>query len=227
MNLLALETSTDLASVALSHGDHIECLEQASVRQHAQQLLPMIQCLLEKTALTLSELDGIVFDSGPGSFTGLRIACSMAKALAYAHDLPIYGVSSLDAIAHQARLQMTALAQSTGIVAMLDARMHEVYWAYYPPESTRPAHEIVVTPASAVSVPEGCEIVLAGVGLAVYDAQWSIAFNVAIQQHYTIAPSAKALIEWVQLGGSPKMRAADALPIYVRNTVTQAGGPHG
>ncbi len=227
MNLLALDTSTDMASVALSHGEQMDSLEQSSVRQHAQQILPMIQHLLDQARLSLSRLDGIVFDSGPGSFTGLRIACSIAKALAYAHDLPIYSVSSLDAIAYQARLHMTALQESTGILAILDARMNEVYWAYYPPESRRPEREISVTPAALVEVPEGCKVVLAGVGLETYDAQWSIAVKAATQQHYAIAPSAKALIELVQLGGGAKMRVADALPIYVRNTVTQTGGPHG
>jgi tRNA threonylcarbamoyladenosine biosynthesis protein TsaB len=227
MNLLALDTSTDFASVALSHGEHLNSLEQSSVRQHAQQLLPMIQQLLDQAELSLSRLDGIVFDSGPGSFTGLRIACSMAKALAYAHDLPVYSVSSLDAIAYQARLQMASEQQSIGIVAILDARMNEVYWAYYPPDSLRSENGMSVTPASLVSVPEGCRFVVAGLGLDTHESQWSAAFKTASQAYYPIAPSAKALIERVQLGGIPMMHAADVLPIYVRNTVTQTGGPHG
>lgn len=101
--LLAIDASTDQASVALLINGVSISEEQGSQRTHAQILLPMIDKLLTEANSSLNQLDGIVFGCGPGSFTGLRIACSMAKGLAYAHDLPLIPVSSLAAIAWTAR----------------------------------------------------------------------------------------------------------------------------
>ncbi|MCX7118694.1 MAG: tRNA (adenosine(37)-N6)-threonylcarbamoyltransferase complex dimerization subunit type 1 TsaB, partial [Legionellales bacterium] len=148
MNLLAIDTSTEIASVALSLGTAIHSLEQIGVRQHAQHLLPMIQSLMQEQSLQWSALQGIVFDAGPGSFTGLRIACSIAKALAYAHDLPVFGVSSMQAIAFQARAQQA----DCGVLACVDARMQEIYWAYYPPDEVLSQADIRVDPVHAVQI---------------------------------------------------------------------------
>ena len=102
MNLLAIDTSTEHATVAVTAHGELFSEEQGSMRQHAQFLLPMVERMLGLAGLSLTQLDGIVFGRGPGSFTGLRIACSVAKGLAYAHDLPLYPVSSLAAIAYEA-----------------------------------------------------------------------------------------------------------------------------
>lgn len=222
MNLLALDTSTDKASVAVSQGTVIRSLEQNSIRQHAQQLLPMVQTLLQDTGQSLAELDGIVFGSGPGSFTGLRIACSIAKGLAYAHNLPMFGVCSLDAIAHQ-----VTTAAHQGILAILDARMQEVYWAYYPPGSKVPDLEVRVTSPESVTLPVDQEVVMAGWGLDAYQMQWSPAVTAAVIEQIVVAPSAESLIQLVQLGHIPSTSIADALPIYVRNQVAQIGAKHG
>ena len=104
MKLLAIDTSTERASVALAVGQEIQSREHLAQRQHAQFLLPVIDELLSEAGLTISQLDGIVFGRGPGSFTGLRIACSIVKGLAYAHDLAVYPVSSLLTIANDAFL---------------------------------------------------------------------------------------------------------------------------
>ena len=95
MKLLAIDTSTEIASVALMIGNELTCEEQGSQKTHAQLLLPMIDKLMVDAGLQLNQLDGIIFGCGPGSFTGLRIACSIAKGLAYAHDLGLIPVSSL------------------------------------------------------------------------------------------------------------------------------------
>src|ERR1700733_12183845 len=102
MNLLAIDTSTTRASLAINLGGEILSKEQDAQHSHARLLLPMIEQLLAEAQLTINQLDGIVYGCGPGSFTGLRIACSIAKGLAYAHDLPLFPVSSLAAIAHKA-----------------------------------------------------------------------------------------------------------------------------
>ncbi|PJD93332.1 MAG: tRNA (adenosine(37)-N6)-threonylcarbamoyltransferase complex dimerization subunit type 1 TsaB [Legionella sp.] len=226
MNLLALDTSTEMATVALAVEGTIQSLEQNSVREHAKHLLPMIQTLLQTANTSWAALDGIVFGSGPGSFTGLRIACSIAKALAYTHSLPLFGVSSMDAIAHQTRMMLKSHASSKGILAILDARMQEVYWAYYPP-GVKMATEIQVGSPHTVTVPENQPFVLAGWGLEAYQTQWSEALCAGITSQYSIAPNAHALIELVQTGEISATSAAKALPLYVRDQVAHIGEKRG
>ena len=105
MKLLAIDTSTEVASVAVLLDEAIFCTELESQKTQAQLLLPMIDKLMIDTGIQMNQLDGIIFGCGPGSFTGLRIACSIAKGLAYAHDLNLIPVSSLAAIAWSAREQ--------------------------------------------------------------------------------------------------------------------------
>lgn len=226
MNLLAIETSTDIASVALAMGSEIQCLEQAGTRQHAQHLLPMIQTLLNDTQVSCAALDGIVFGSGPGSFTGLRIACSIAKAFAYAYDLPLYGLSSMAAIAYQARALIDASTQ-VSVLAMLDARMQEVYWAYYPPDIAIPDGTIQVSPPQAIQIEDQHAWVLAGWGLDAYQGYWSGYAQGKLIAHYAMYPKADTLIHLTRAGMSIATTAEAALPLYVRNQITHTGGTHG
>ena len=223
MNLLAIDTSTEIGSVALSLGTAIHSLEQIGVRQHAEHLLPMIQSLMQEQSLQWSALQGIVFDAGPGSFTGLRIACSIAKALAYAHDLPVFGVSSMQAIAFQARAQQA----DCGVLACVDARMQEIYWAYYPPDEVLSQADIRVDPVHAVQILDTHSIVVAGWGLEPYRSQWPVDLQKKFIAHYAMHPKAETLIRLVQSGACSAVIAADALPLYVRNQVTHTGETHG
>jgi tRNA threonylcarbamoyladenosine biosynthesis protein TsaB len=121
LKILALETSTEFCSVALYLDDKILTQEILAERRHSEIVLPMVQEILADAELTLAQLDGIAFGAGPGSFTGLRIACGVAQGLAFATNLPIVGVSTLEAIAQQTGEQK--------IIAALDARMGEIYHA--------------------------------------------------------------------------------------------------
>lgn len=225
MNLLAIDTSTDVASVAISLGTSLYSLEQRGVRQHAQHLLPMIQTLLQEHGLEWSALQGIVFDAGPGSFTGLRIACSIAKALAYAHHLPVFGISSIQAIAFQARAHVSQ--PDVGILACGDARMQELYWAYYPPEAPLTEIAIRVDPVAVIKILDTHPIVLAGWGLETYQAQWCADLQRRFIANYAMHPKADTLIRMVQSGKYSAASAADAQPLYVRNQVTHTGETHG
>ena len=135
MNLLAFDTGTEVMSVAVAR------TEQGQVRlwQHnatggakaSTDLIPAVLDLLLQAGLRLDQLDAICFGCGPGSFTGLRTACSVAQGLAFGANVPVLPVDSLLALAEEARF--TALnGQSTAVVtALLDARMDEVYSARY------------------------------------------------------------------------------------------------
>jgi len=125
--LLAIDTSGEACSVALSTGG--EVLEQFEVipRMHARKLLPMVQSLLADAELSVNSLDAIAFGRGPGSFTGLRICAGVVQGLAFAADIPTLPISSLAALA-QGVYRRHGHDQ---ILTVLDARMAELYWAGY------------------------------------------------------------------------------------------------
>lgn len=124
MAVLALESSSDFCSLALSVDGSIWEHNDPACRQHNEIMLPSLDALLIKASIRLGELEAVVYGRGPGSFTGVRVAASVAQAIAMAHDVPIYAVSSLAALALSAPLDTHALT-------VLDARLGELYWAAY------------------------------------------------------------------------------------------------
>ena len=221
MNLLAIDTSTDLATVAIAAFGEVYSLEQEGLRQHAQLLLPMIERLLLEAKLSFSQLDGIVFGCGPGSFTGLRIACSVAKGLAYAHDLPLYPVSSLMAIANEVNQGEADNQTDTNVLAMVDARMHQVYWGYFKAGSLE-GQEQVSAPVD-IAISGSSSLILAGVGFEPYVPLLPAELQARILKCSTIFPMARVMIRLVQSGQIKPVSAAEALPVYIRNQVTQGG----
>jgi len=141
MNLLAFDTSTELMSVAVQRRlDDTRATTLASpLWQHSgpggaqtsTHLIPTIQRLLEQAGLQLSDLDAIAFGQGPGSFTGLRTACSVAQGLALGANLKVLPIDTLLAVAEEARYQQANAISTWQVAALLDARMGEIYAACY------------------------------------------------------------------------------------------------
>ncbi|CAN5875909.1 tRNA (adenosine(37)-N6)-threonylcarbamoyltransferase complex dimerization subunit type 1 TsaB [soil metagenome] len=125
--LLAIETSTEMASVALLSQTGLIYRELSGVKTHSQGILPAIQEILTQEKMSLQDCNAIAFGCGPGAFTGVRTACGIVQGLAFGADLPILPVVSLHAMA-QAAFEMHA---DTDFICVLDARMGEVYWAHY------------------------------------------------------------------------------------------------
>jgi tRNA threonylcarbamoyladenosine biosynthesis protein TsaB len=123
MKILAFDTSTEYCTAALLVDGVVQVREVHAGQTHSQLLLPMCQDLLAEGGIALQQLDGIAFGAGPGSFTGLRIACAVAQGLALGADVPVYGVGSLLALAEA--------SAAPRVIACLDARMGEVYHAVY------------------------------------------------------------------------------------------------
>ncbi len=137
MNLLALDTSSEWCSAALWLGGATHAREALAGQRHSELILPMIDALLQEAGLGVRRLDGIAFGAGPGSFTGLRIACGVAQGLAFAAGLPVAAVGTLE-----------CLAEASGesrVVSALDARMGEVYIGAF--ERSGEAWEAVSEPA--------------------------------------------------------------------------------
>jgi tRNA threonylcarbamoyladenosine biosynthesis protein TsaB len=125
MNLLAIETATEACSVALVHGDMVIERSEIAPRRHAERVLPMADELLAEAGLGRHALDGIAVGRGPGAFTGVRLAVSLAQGMALALDRPVVTVSSLAALA------LEAPEDDAAVLAVIDARMGEIYAACY------------------------------------------------------------------------------------------------
>lgn len=129
MNILALETSTELCSVALLTGGEIAEQQSEAGQSHSTLVLPMVANLLRGRGMSFDALDGIAFGAGPGAVTGLRIACGVAQGMAAGAGVGVLGISTLEALAEEA-WQLDPGAYRN-VIACLDARMGEVYWAAY------------------------------------------------------------------------------------------------
>jgi tRNA threonylcarbamoyladenosine biosynthesis protein TsaB len=129
--LLAIDTATSAITVALHDGDTV--LAESSTldaRRHGEYLAPGIAGVLAQAGRSAAEITAVVVGTGPGPFTGLRIGLVTARTFAYARGIPVFGLCSLDAMAHQAWLEdRDQLGQSC--VVATDARRKEVYWARY------------------------------------------------------------------------------------------------
>ncbi|MFC3879254.1 tRNA (adenosine(37)-N6)-threonylcarbamoyltransferase complex dimerization subunit type 1 TsaB [Algoriphagus namhaensis] len=123
--ILSLETSTSVCSVAIHEKGQLRALQEVNEPgAHAGKLMDLITACLENSVLQIENLDAIAVSSGPGSYTGLRIGISAAKGLAFARNVPIIGVSSMEVLAHAARHEMN---ERSLIIPLLDARRMEVY----------------------------------------------------------------------------------------------------
>jgi tRNA threonylcarbamoyladenosine biosynthesis protein TsaB len=125
MKLLALDTSTHACSVALSLDGVMYEQYQEAPRQQGDLILPMISAVMAQANVSWDSIDALAFGCGPGAFTGLRIAAGVVQGLALAHDLPVYPVSCLQALAYRAHCE----SGKRYIAVAQDARMNEVYAA--------------------------------------------------------------------------------------------------
>jgi len=126
--LLAIDTATEVCSVALTRGDRIIERAESVGQQHSERILPMVDALLREAGVPLSGCDAIAFGAGPGAFTGLRIACGVAQGLAFGARKPVVGIGNLAALALAAH---AAVPGAGRVLAVIDARMQEAYWALY------------------------------------------------------------------------------------------------
>ncbi len=216
MKILALDTSTEYCSAALwQDGVLADRIERAG-QKHSELLLPMIDGLLRDASLKLAGLDGIAFGAGPGSFTGVRIACGAAQGLALGSGLPVVGVCTLE-----------ALAQATGrdrVIAAMDARMAEVYHAAY--EKRNGAWLAISAPSlclpEKVPLLAGTDWFGAGSGFAAHGELLQARYGATLEDVDAQAvPLASAIagLAAPRFAAGQGVNAADALPLYLRDKV--------
>jgi tRNA threonylcarbamoyladenosine biosynthesis protein TsaB len=216
VRILALETSTEYCSVALWRDGELHERCELVGQKHSGVLMPMLDELLREAGMKLDDMDGIAFGAGPGSFTGVRIACGVAQGLALGADLPVLGICTLQ-----------ALAQAAGrdkVIAALDARMAEVYHAAY----ERRNGEWLAVREPGLCLPQDAPLVEdggwfgAGSGFLAHGEQLRerYAANLAsIDGQVVPQAGAIAQIAAPLFAAGRGVDAAEALPLYLRDKV--------
>lgn len=209
MRFAALETSTEWCSVALVLDGEIRSIERRAGARHSELALPLLESLLESCALSVKDLQAVAFGAGPGSFTGLRIACGLAQGIALARGLPVLGVSTLEAMAEECGAQR--------VVACLDARMREVYYAALERQAGawREVIPVQCIAPAAAPLPAGDGWVGCGNGFA---AHGQLGLKTVFPEVHPTA-AAVARLAAPRLAAGEGVDAALAAPLYVREKV--------
>jgi tRNA threonylcarbamoyladenosine biosynthesis protein TsaB len=229
MNLLSFDTCTDVMSIALQRdvdgAPRTWAHTGAGGAQASSTLIPATQQLLREADLRFEELDAIAFGRGPGSFTGLRTACSVAQGLAFGAGVKVLPVDTLLAVAEEARYQSAPDDSNLRVLALLDARMDEVYAAHYEFNSGQWfQHEgySLIRPENLL-LPTGwqdADWLLAGNAFTAYAERLPFPAHV---RRIQALPTATAMLRLAPalLAAGHAVRADEALPTYIRDKVAQ------
>ena len=237
---LALETSTDILSLAVSSGTQTWTHTSAGGALTSTHMIPQTLALLKEAGLTLTDLQAVVFGRGPGAFTGLRTACAVAQGLAYGAELPVLPIDTLLAVAEEARLAQAAAQATpvTRVLAVMDARMEQVYVAAYEftaleADPANETHPMLGTwrcvQAPELHSPESLRwptdwapdsFIAAGNAWPVYAGRWPEGLNAA---QVMALPTAAALVRLAPAAWAAGLAVPpeEALPLYIRDKVAQ------
>lgn len=228
MNLLALDTSTESCSAAISINGVLYQQQQMTQRGHSTLILGMLDQLFKQADASIADIDALAFGRGPGSFTGVRIGVGVAQGIAFARELPVIPVSTLAAVA-QAAYEHT---QQQNIAVAMDARMDEIYAASFQVQDGIVVllGEEKVCPAEQF-LPANTEMWLgAGTGWQVYADTLQGNFSAQlVGQQPDIYPQAAIILKLAeQLYARGEYVSADkALPVYLRNDVAKKKAQQG
>jgi tRNA threonylcarbamoyladenosine biosynthesis protein TsaB len=216
MKILAVETSTEYCSVALWQDGTLSERCELVGQKHSEVLMQMLDALLRDAGIGIRDIDGIGYGKGPGSFTGVRIACGVAQGLALGAEVSVAGVCTLE-----------ALAQASGrdkVVAALDARMGELYLAAYEKRDgiwLAAMEPCLCKPDDAPPL-SGAGWFGAGSGFGISDAALVAHFGGQLIGMDALAmPRAGAVAELAAaaFARGHAVDAAQALPLYLRDKV--------
>ncbi len=220
MLVLAIDTATPQVGVAI--GDSGAVLGEVTLaggRRHAEQLAPAIRYLSDELDIPLAHLTAVAVGLGPGLFTGLRVGVTTAKVMAQALRVPVVGIPSLDLVAYPVR------HTSRLVVAVIDARRHEVFHARYRPVPggvQRVSEYDVGPPGELIAdlAARGDELLLTGDGVAAYRGDFDTLERAEWAGFGLAAPSLRALVELATARVEREEFSApwDVQPLYVRRT---------
>jgi len=237
---LAIETSTDMLSLAITstQGDTSEVWGHTSQggAKSSQLVLPEIVRLMEEAQIRFTDLTAVVFGKGPGSFTGLRTACSVAQGLAFGAGVPVLPIDTLLAVAEDARYQNVQQKQqktqqpeqlpeeAKRFFVAMDARMDQVYTAAYEWRSEWQCVQApsVLSPEDICVPTEWKDLDFTTVGNAwdTFATRWPTTLSV---KHMHAMPTAQALLRLAPVAFEQGLAVPpeQALPIYIRDKVAQ------
>jgi tRNA threonylcarbamoyladenosine biosynthesis protein TsaB len=219
-NLLALDTSTENCSAALLLGDRLLVRSEWAPRRHAERILPMIESLLDEAGITRRALDAVAVGRGPGAFTGVRLAISVAQGIALALDLPVLPVSSLAALAQEAPAE-----EQESILAVIDARMGEIYAGAFRRDThgwVEPIDSEWVGPAHRLVLPEAGSWLVVGSGWATYPEALTARLPAPprfADGHRFPQAGAVARLAAPMFAAGRGLAPEHALPVYLRDKV--------
>ncbi len=214
--MLALETSTAACSVALSVHGVVHVDHRIEPRQHNRLILSMIDALLRSAGVDRRELDAVAFGRGPGSFTGVRIAASIAQGVSLGLSIPVVPVSSLEALAHAARVQHP---RARGVLATIRSRADEIYAAGYRftdrQENVFPESVATATQREMPSCVDSTWCVV-GDGIA----HFSPSAELCCTTDAELLPNASGVLALATqaFADGQTVAAAQALPVYLQGT---------
>ena len=218
--LLCLESSGNLCSVAVSGFDREAYLQSEPGQKHTEVILGMIRESLAAAGGTRERLQGIAFGSGPGAFTGLRVACGLAQGLGWALNIPLIPVNTLLALAY---VHHETLEEGARLLAAIDARMHECYCAVFRYENhafkevTAPA---ICKPSELLAIADdNCAEFLCGNAFRIYADE--IGETAPKKLLSTDNVNAQMIVPLAQkyFAENKTVNAAEASPLYVRDHV--------
>jgi tRNA threonylcarbamoyladenosine biosynthesis protein TsaB len=223
MKLLALDTSTDTMSLAVQHGDAVFSHTGEGGAKASGSLIAAIEALMQQASLQYAQLDAVVFGHGPGSFTGLRTACAVVQGLAFGANVRVLPVDTLLALATEAQILLqTSGHMPSRLLAVLDARMGEVYAKYYEFDSKLShihAAKILKKPQALLQDLPSQPTLIAGNIRPALDALLSP--QALALPFLPCLPTARALLQLAPdlIASGGLVDAQDALPLYIRDKV--------
>jgi tRNA threonylcarbamoyladenosine biosynthesis protein TsaB len=233
--ILALDTATENCSAALLVNGKLTLREMEFERGHAEHILPMIDGLLIEAGLRLPEMNVLAFGRGPGGFTGVRLAASIAQGLAFGADLPVVPVSDLAALAQRA---FDLAFAPERVLVCSDARMREVYWACYERSENGLAKLVGkehVGPPASVKLPANWDDAkpdsVAGIGRgfrAYPDLRIDVGAAVRVARDDMLPRAAEiARLALVDVMAGRLLQPEEAIPVYLRDDVARPPAPPG
>jgi tRNA threonylcarbamoyladenosine biosynthesis protein TsaB len=229
IKILSIESSTEICSVAACVKNQVFLKEQHAVNKHTKMILPMINNILQEAEISIQELDAVAFGKGPGSFTGLRVAAAVTEGISFGLGIKVLGISTLHALAMAISVMHT---KHDIILATLDARMGEIYWALFLKATDGMLHVIIpeqvskfteiINQVSVYCAQNSCQltdIISAGTGVHAYKQDFA---STGVNISDLLYPSARYIgeiaIQDLQ-SVLPKYILGIAAPVYIRDNI--------
>jgi tRNA threonylcarbamoyladenosine biosynthesis protein TsaB len=229
MKILALDTATENCSTALMSDGQLTSREVEFERGHGEYILPMIDALLIEAGLRLTDVDVIAFGRGPGGFTGVRLAASIAQGLAFGAGKPVVPVSNLAALAQRA---FDLAFAPERVLVCSDARMQEVYWGCFElaengfgmvlgEEHVGPPQSVTLPPSWADAPPRS--IAGIGRGFRAYPTLTGVVGERVAVARDDLLPRAAEIAQLAALDitAGRLLKPEEAIPVYLRDDVAR------